>query len=99
MLVGLPLLPLFANSLGWVFTETGRQPWLVFGLLPTAAGVSPGTTVTEVLISMGTFTALYSVLAVVEVRLMLRSIRSGLPDVTPPTPADDDVDAPLAFAY
>ncbi|GAA1429305.1 cytochrome ubiquinol oxidase subunit I [Microlunatus lacustris] len=99
VLVALPLMPLFANSLGWIFTETGRQPWLVFGLLPTAAGVSPGTTVTEVLISMGTFTALYSVLAVIEVRLMLRSIRSGLPDVTPPAPADDDVDAPLAFAY
>jgi cytochrome d ubiquinol oxidase subunit I len=100
VLVGLPLLPLFANSLGWVFTETGRQPWLVFGLLPTAAGVSPGTTVTEVLISMGTFTALYSVLAVIEVRLMLRTIRAGLPEVTAPADQDtDDVDAPLAFAY
>lgn len=102
VLVGLPLLPLFANSLGWVFTETGRQPWLVFGLLPTAAGVSPGTTVTEVLISMGTFTALYGVLAVIEVRLMLRTIRAGLPAVTPATSGagtDDDVDAPLAFAY
>ena len=40
----LPLLPLFANVFGWIFTETGRQPWLVFGLLPTSAGVSPGTT-------------------------------------------------------
>jgi len=102
VLVGLPLMPLMANSVGWIFTETGRQPWLVFGLLPTAAGVSPGTTVTEVLISMGTFTALYSVLAVVEVRLMLRSVRAGLPDVSPRPPgdgADDDLDAPLAFAY
>ena len=101
VLVALPLMPLFANSLGWIFTETGRQPWLVFGLLPTAAGVSPGTTVTEVLISMGTFTALYSVLAVIEVRLMLRSIRAGLPEVAahPAADADDDVDAPLAFAY
>ena len=101
VLVALPLMPLFANSLGWIFTETGRQPWLVFGLLPTAAGVSPGTTVTEVLISMGTFTALYSVLAVIEVRLMLRSIHAGLPEVTAPADpsTDDDLDAPLAFAY
>ncbi|GAA1832510.1 cytochrome ubiquinol oxidase subunit I [Microlunatus capsulatus] len=101
VLVALPLMPLFANSLGWVFTETGRQPWLVFGLLPTAAGVSPGTTVTEVLISMGTFTALYSVLAVIEVRLMLRTLRAGLPEVAPhpSADADDDLDAPLAFAY
>ncbi len=98
LLIALPLLPLFANSVGWIFTETGRQPWLVFGLLKTADGVSPGTTVTEVLISMITFTALYSVLAVIEVRLMLKSIRAGLPDVTP-AQVDDDSDRPLAFAY
>ncbi len=97
-LIALPLLPMFANSLGWIFTETGRQPWLVFGLLKTADGVSPGTTVTEVLISMITFTALYAVLAVIEVRLMLKSIRAGLPDVIP-AEVDDDADRPLAFAY
>lgn len=55
LLIALPLLPLFANSLGWIFTETGRQPWLDFGLLKTADGVSPGTTIAEVLISMITF--------------------------------------------
>ena len=38
----LPFLPLLANSLGWIFTEMGRQPWIVFGLMQTSAGVSPG---------------------------------------------------------
>jgi cytochrome d ubiquinol oxidase subunit I len=33
---------LLGNSFGWIFTEMGRQPWIVFGLMPTAAGVSPG---------------------------------------------------------
>ena len=98
LLIALPLLPLFANSLGWIFTETGRQPWLVFGLLPTAAGVSPGTTIIEVLTSMITFTALYGGLAVIEVRLMLKYIRSGLPDTTP-QPVDEGEDVPLEFAY
>ncbi|WP_152365281.1 cytochrome ubiquinol oxidase subunit I [Microlunatus speluncae] len=98
VLVGLPLLPLFANSFGWIFTETGRQPWLVFGLLPTAAGVSPGTTVVEVAISLGTFTLIYGTLAVIEVRLLLKYIRAGLPDVTPPEPKDG-AEAPLTFAY
>ena len=56
-LVALPLLPLFSNSMGWIFTETGRQPWLVFGLLTTANGVSPGTTVADVLTSMTVFIA------------------------------------------
>ncbi len=98
----LPLLPLVANTFGWIFTETGRQPWLVFGLLPTSAGVSPGTTTTEVLISMIGFTLLYGVLAVVEVKLLLRTIRAGLAGVAPEpdTPdAPDDAGKPLSFAY
>ena len=43
--VALPFLPLAANSFGWLFTEIGRQPWVVFGLMPTAEqGVSPART-------------------------------------------------------
>ncbi|MBC7631592.1 cytochrome ubiquinol oxidase subunit I [Aeromicrobium sp.] len=95
----LPLLPLVANSFGWIFTEMGRQPWAVFGLMPTAAGVSPGTTTAEVLTSLIGFTVLYGVLAVIEVKLLLKYIQAGLPEVDT-TPADrDDLDAPLAFAY
>ncbi|TCN37568.1 cytochrome d ubiquinol oxidase subunit I [Kribbella orskensis] len=94
----LPLLPLAANSFGWIFTETGRQPWLVFGLLPTAAGVSPGTTTSEVLTSMIGFTLLYGALAVVEVKLMFRAIRAGL-DPVESDDAPDQPDKPLSFAY
>ncbi|MEV8378234.1 cytochrome ubiquinol oxidase subunit I [Kribbella sp. NPDC056861] len=103
--VPLPLLPLLANVFGWVFTETGRQPWLVFGLLPTSAGVSPGTTMTEVLISLIGFTLLYGVLGVVEVKLMLKSIRAGLagtspaPGDPPEESPDDEAAKPLSFAY
>jgi cytochrome d ubiquinol oxidase subunit I len=92
----LPLLPLVANGFGWIFTETGRQPWLVFGMLETASGVSPSTSMPEVLTSLIGFTLLYGVLAVVEVKLMLRSIRTGLEG---PEPAPDDSDKPLSFAY
>jgi cytochrome d ubiquinol oxidase subunit I len=77
----LPLLPLAANSLGWIFTEMARQPWIVFGLMPTAAGVSPGTSAAEVGITLVGFTLVYGVLAAVEVSLLLRRIRRGLPDV------------------
>lgn len=94
----LPLLPLAANSFGWIFTEMGRQPWLVFGLLPTASGVSPGTTVAEVGTSLIAFSALYATLAVIEVRLLMTYVKKGLPDANPPVVSDDD-DAPLAFAY
>src|SRR5260370_7909382 len=40
----LPVLPLIANSSGWIFTEMGRQPWIGFGQMKTAAGVSAGST-------------------------------------------------------
>jgi cytochrome d ubiquinol oxidase subunit I len=105
MALPLPLLPLFANVFGWVFTETGRQPWLVFGLLPTSAGVSPGTTSGEVLTSIIGFTVLYGVLAVVETKLMFRTIRGGLAGTSPaPSPDEPDgpdeaLDKPLSFAY
>jgi cytochrome d ubiquinol oxidase subunit I len=101
--VVLPLLPLLGNSFGWIFTEMGRQPWIVFGLMPTSAGVSPTTTLAEIWISLVGFTLIYGLLAVIEVGLLLKYIRLGLPDTTPDVPPDapggEDVDRPLAFAY
>ena len=94
----LPFLPLLGNSFGWIFTEMGRQPWIVFGLMPTSAGVSPGTSVAEVITSMSVFTLLYGGLAVVEVGLLLKYIRAGLPKVEPTEPGDSD-ERPMAFAY
>ena len=96
--VVLPFLPLLANSFGWVFTEMGRQPWVVFGLMPTSSGVSPGTTAAEAAATLIGFTIVYGVLAVIEFKLLLTYIRAGLPQIEPP-PSDDDLDAPLAFAY
>ncbi|GAA3515800.1 cytochrome ubiquinol oxidase subunit I [Actinocatenispora rupis] len=97
LILAIPLLPLAANSFGWIFTEMGRQPWLVFGQLRTANGVSPGTSSGEVLTSLIVFTVLYGVLAVIEVGLLLKFIRRGLPDTSPPT--DSGTDKPMAFAY
>jgi cytochrome d ubiquinol oxidase subunit I len=99
----LPLTPLLGNSFGWIFTEMGRQPWIVFGLMPTSAGVSPGVSATEVLISLIGFTLVYGFLAVIEVRLLLKTIGAGLPELPPePGEGEDDIDdeqRQLAFAY
>ena len=95
-----PLLPLIGNSFGWIFTEMGRQPWVVFGLMKTADGVSPETSAWEVGITFAGFTLLYAALAVVEVKLLLRYIRAGLAEPEPAdTDADSDADAPASFAY
>ena len=95
-----PLLPIFGNSFGWIFTEVGRQPWLVFGVMATRTGVSPSVSAGEVVTSMVVYTLLYGLLAVVEVKLFLTYLRAGaLPFEEPATPATHDDDAPLAFAY
>ncbi|MEU4118275.1 cytochrome ubiquinol oxidase subunit I [Kitasatospora sp. NPDC028055] len=100
--------PLIANSFGWIFTEMGRQPWAVFGLMTTASAVSPNVSVGTQIGALATFTTLYAILAVVEVRLLVKYAKAG-PVVTEQPPAkdptlrgpsaDEDADKPLAFAY
>jgi cytochrome d ubiquinol oxidase subunit I len=69
-------LPWVAAELGWVVAEVGRQPWTIDGVLPTFLSVS-SVPVSNVWISLAAFVLLYSVLAVVEVYLMVRTIRHG----------------------
>jgi cytochrome bd ubiquinol oxidase subunit I len=95
--IALPFLPLAANSLGWIFTEMGRQPWIVFGLMGTSAGVSPTSSPFEVGLTVVTFTLLYGALAVVEVGLLLRRIRAGLPRVG--EAGLGDAEPAISFAY
>lgn len=98
--VALPFLPLFANSFGWIFTEMGRQPWAVFGLMTTEHSVSPGLSTTEAWISLLTLTAVYGVLAVVELRLLFTWIAKGADELpSPDDTAGTGDDRPLAFAY
>jgi cytochrome d ubiquinol oxidase subunit I len=97
--VVLPLLPLAANSFAWIFTEMGRQPWVVFSVMHTSTGVSPGVSTAEVITSLSALTLLYGVLAVVEVGLLLKTIRGGLPDVPPEEQPAPEGERPLGFAY
>jgi cytochrome bd ubiquinol oxidase subunit I len=100
--VGSLALPVLANSVGWIFTEMGRQPWAVFGLMTTADGVSPNVTAGTVLTSLIVFTVLYGALAVVDGMLMYRYAKAGPPEPTTESEEDSDTDsekpAPV-FAY
>jgi cytochrome d ubiquinol oxidase subunit I len=81
-------LPYLANSLGWLMTELGRQPWIVFGVMKTAQGVSPLVPAGTVLFSALTFTVVYGVLMGVDIYLMVKSVRA------PRTPEPAPVLAP-----
>jgi cytochrome d ubiquinol oxidase subunit I len=108
-LVALPA-PFLANISGWVFTEMGRQPWIV---VPNPTGDQQVRfTVHEavshhaagmVITSLVTFTLVYAVLAVIWFWLLKRYIVEGplehdAEPAAPRSPSDDEV-APLSFAY
>ena len=84
-------LPLLGNAAGWLFTETARQPWLVYGLLRTRDGVSTNVGSGAVLASLIGFTLLYGVLGVICYRLVRRIAHAGPdPVLPPPVPTADD---------
>ncbi|MEZ5184542.1 MAG: cytochrome ubiquinol oxidase subunit I [Candidatus Nanopelagicales bacterium] len=92
--------PLLGASTGWIFTEMGRQPWVVFSLMFTENGVSPTVSVAQVLISMVVFTLLYGALAVVEVGLLMRAVKIGPPESVEQTYPDKvGEDRPLTVTY
>jgi cytochrome d ubiquinol oxidase subunit I len=91
-------LPLAANSFGWIFTEMARQPWVVFGLLHTARGVSPSVGAGQVATSLIALTALYTALAVVDLALMMRFAKAGPPAVEAPA-QEAPADRPLSIVY
>lgn len=75
--------PWLGNMFGWIFTENGRQPWVVYGELKTAdasSGLSPGYAIA----SLAVFVALYGLFAVIEFRLLRRHAIAG------PGPTDDE---------
>lgn len=99
-LIALPA-PFLANSAGWVFTEMGRQPWVV---APNPTGVAQirltvadavsGHNVATVVTSLAVFTVLYGVLAVVWLYLLRRYVVTGPTDKLPPPAGSGDSDEP-----
>jgi cytochrome d ubiquinol oxidase subunit I len=80
-------LPWVAIEFGWIVAEFGRQPWVIEGVLPTAAAVS-NLGAGNVLLTLLGFAAIYTVLIVIEMSLMVKAIRKG------PEP-DDEPEADL----
>lgn len=80
LLLPLIALPYLANISGWLTREMGRQPWVVQGLLKTSDALSPSLNASMVFTSLLAFTLVYATLAVIDVYLLSKYGRLGLPD-------------------
>ena len=110
-LVNLPL-PFAAASFGWIFTEMGRQPWVVVPNLQalsagsdlgsvnmmTDMGISPNVPAGQMLTSLILFTLLYGVLGVMWYILMKRYAVEGIHS-SKADKVEDDAPADLSFGY
>jgi cytochrome bd ubiquinol oxidase subunit I len=79
----------FAVLAGWTTTETGRQPWTVYGLLRTADSVTPSLSTADVAISFAGYAAVYLLMFPAGFLIMRRLIRAGTgaPEAEPPVEA------------
>ncbi len=90
------ILPFVMNTAGWLLTESGRQPWIVQGIMLTKNAVSPSVGLASVIISLTVFVAAYVTLTIVDAVLMIRYARK---EAEPqPAPGDGDGDGDGADA-
>jgi cytochrome bd ubiquinol oxidase subunit I len=69
--------PYIASEAGWVVTEVGRQPWIIYGIMRTTAGVSPTVASGETVFTLLGFGGMYFLLGVLFLYLVLREIALG----------------------
>ena len=65
-------LPYLAVTTGWILSETGRWPWIVYGLQTIEDAISPNVPAWNVLVSLILMTVLYTVLTVIALKLGLK---------------------------
>ncbi len=96
ILVPAAVLPFVANTTGWIFTEMGRQPWAIQGLLRVDQSNSPTVSSAQIVLTLVGYTVIYGVLAVIGGRLFLKEAKHGPRDEVPP-PEPDRPDLALAY--
>jgi cytochrome d ubiquinol oxidase subunit I len=84
-------LPYLANTAGWIFTEMGRQPWVVYGLMKTENAFSLSITPGMVITSLIVFTLVYGLLMYADVYLLVKFAKAG--------PQAKKIDAAVEDAY
>jgi len=84
-------LPYLANTSGWLMTELGRVPWVVYGLMKIEDAVSPTVSGGAVLTTLIGFTLIYAALMAADIYLLVKYARAGLGS----SPAEGEDDEPL----
>lgn len=78
--VGAVMLPQIANQIGWIVTEVGRQPWIVYNLLRTSEALSKSVKASHVAASLAMFIVVYALLFVLFIYLLDQKIKHGPED-------------------
>ena len=76
LMLSLPF-PYIANTAGWMTAEVGRQPWVIYGLMRTKAGISPQVSSGNVWFSLIGFMGMYAVLGILFLFLVYRVVEQG----------------------
>ena len=76
LMLAVPL-PYIATTAGWITAEVGRQPWLIYGLMRTSAGISPRVSAGSTWFTLLGFMGLYTVLGILFLFLLHREIEHG----------------------
>jgi len=88
MAVVSPIMPIAAIQLGWITAEVGRQPWIVYGVMRTSAGVSTVVPPEQIVISIGLLVGMYVLLGGLYLYLLRKELGHG-PEDAAPTGAGD----------
>ena len=89
-------LPYIANQLGWVVSEVGRQPWIVYGIMKTSDAVFKSISLSQVIGSLVGFTLLYGLLGFVDIYLLVKFARKGPEEAG--VPAGETVEEEITLA-
>jgi cytochrome d ubiquinol oxidase subunit I len=69
--------PYIANTAGWITAEVGRQPWLIYGIMRTPAGVSTQVSSGNALFTLIGFLGIYTILSILFLFLVYREVEEG----------------------
>ena len=86
-------LPYLANTAGWLLTELGRAPWVVYGVMKIEDAISTTVSWGSVLATLIFYTLIYGALIVAEVYLLVKFAKAGPADDVSPIDAAGEPDA------